>query len=189
MALEPKYEEARDLRMEVVGANVEEVLRRRLAGKGLVIDVKAAPKPDPRVTGPQPRGSIVVKKGGFFGKKLAEFRATGAWDIAAEFEPEFAPVRKELESRVRAEAMRRNANRVRSGRGPPVFDDSGVAAAGFRDMMAVLLEMESEIADADADELSAKAEGLRKQKEALESRLKSMPEFSQDDWKRDLISM
>jgi len=187
MALEPKYEEARDIRMEVVGANVEEVLRRRLAGKGLVIDVRSAPKPDPRVTGPQPRGSIVVKRSGFLGKKLAEFHATGAWEIAPEFEPEFAPVRKELEARVRAEAMRRNANRVRSGRGPPVFDESGVARAGFRDMMAALFEMESEIADAEADELPAKAEGLRKQKVAFESRLKAMPEFSNDDWRRDLI--
>jgi hypothetical protein len=187
VALEPKYEEARDIRMAVVEARLEEILRRRLAGKGLIMEIKPAPKPDPRIAGPRPRGSIVIKRSGLLGKKLAEFHATGAWTVAPEFEPEMAPVRAEIDARVRAEVMRRNASRVRFGRSAPTFADDDSPRTGFRDMAAALFEMEAEIADAEADGIAAKAEGLRKQKEMLESRLMAMPEFSDPEWKRDLI--
>ena len=189
MALEPKYEEERDIRMSVTEEHLLASLERHLKGSEYRVEVKDAGRLRPGVVGPQPRGSIVVKKGGLLGKKVAEFYATGHWELDPEFEKMFEPVRSELQARVCAAVARANVGKVGYALGPRTSLE-GTGDGGFRDLVVRYLESVAEECEARASgspaEVVAVLETLRKE---MESKLQSHPRHAERGWQRDLIPM
>ncbi len=190
MALEPKYEEQRDIRMNVVEAHLGAALRRHLDDGRFEVKVEAAPRPGRHTQGAQPRGSVIVKEAGLLGKKVAEFYSTGHWEIAPGLEETLRPVREELEKRILLETARANLSKARFSGGPPttVAFDAPAEPDSYRSLLMQYLEVL--IAELEAGLEGKDAGGLRARREGLEPRVVAARQAAPPAaWQRDLIPM